>query len=66
MYTQYKVIQHTEYQGFYAFVVLNKTMFVVSPNKPIHVFRSQTPRVSLFCQMVIMLHLHNTDPEEVT
>ena len=46
---------------FYAFVVLNKTMFVISPNKPEHVFRSLTPRVHLFCQMVIMLQLHNAD-----
>ena len=27
-------------------------MFVVSSNKPEHVFRSITPRVRLFCQMV--------------
>ena len=46
---------------FYAFVVLNKTMFVVSPNKPEHVFRILTPRVYLFCQMVIMLQQHNAD-----
>ena len=46
---------------FYAFVVLNKTMFVVSPYKPEHVFRSLTPWMRLFCQMVIMLQLHNAD-----
>ena len=42
-------------------MVLNKTMFVVSPNKPEHVFRSLTPRVRLFCQMAIMLQLHNAN-----
>ena len=46
---------------FYAFVLLNKPMLVVSPNKPEHVFKRLTPRVHLFCQMVIMLQLHNTD-----
>ena len=45
----------------YAFVVLNKTMFVVSPNKPEQLFSGLTPRVHLFCQMVTMLQLHNAD-----
>ena len=34
-------------------------MFVVSSNKPEHVVRSLTPRVRLFCQMVIMLQLNS-------
>ena len=45
---------------FYAFMVLNKTIFVVSANKSEHVFRSLSPRVR-FCEMVIMLQLHNAD-----
>ena len=45
---------------FYAFVVLNKKMFVNSPNKPEYVLRSLTPMVR-FCQMIILLQLHNAD-----
>ena len=59
--TYHLVILHTEYQSFYAFVVLNKPMFIVSPNNPDNVYRSLTPRVRLFCQMVIMLQLHSAD-----
>ena len=55
------VILHTEYQGIYAFVVLNKPMFVVSPNKPENVFKSLTPRARLFCQIGIMQQRHNAD-----
>ena len=41
---------------FYAFVVLNKT----------HVFTSLTLKVRLFCQMLIMLQIHNADLSHCT
>ena len=42
----------------YAFVVLNKMMLVVSPNKPEHVFSSLNPR-DAFLPDGHMLQLHN-------
>ena len=49
---------HTEYLGFMP-SWLKQNNVCRFPNKPEHVFRSLTPRVRLFCQMVIMLQLHN-------